>query len=174
MKKKRLTLVDEARYLAISLHGLQKYDEHPYYYHLEEVVEVLKDHGFTEDKYICAGYLHDAFEDTAISYNDLMKIFGKEIADIVYDVTDELGKNRKERKEKTYPKIRANKDAIIVKLADRIANVTNAKKTGNPIFEMYQKEYTEFRSALDTNDYTLDSLWIELDNIMFEFKNVPY
>ena len=122
----RVTKVKEAAYLAISLHGTQTYDKHPYYYHLEQVVDVLKEFEFTEDKYIISGYLHDVMEDTAISYNDIKNQFGEDIAEIVYAVTDELGRNRKERKAKTYPKIRANPDAIIIKLADRIANVRNS------------------------------------------------
>jgi len=170
--RKRLTLIDEARYLAISKHGVQGYDEYPYYYHLEEVVDVLRDHGYTEDKYIISAYLHDILEDTATSYNDIKKLFGEEIAEIVYCVTDELGRNRKERKEKTYPKIKGNKDAIIIKLADRIANVKNCIKTENALLAMYKNEYAEFRSALDNNDYTLDSLFIELDDLLLDVSKI--
>jgi guanosine-3',5'-bis(diphosphate) 3'-pyrophosphohydrolase len=57
--RKRLTLIDEARYFAIAAHGNQMYEDLPYYYHLEEVVEVLREFGYTEDKYIISGYLHD-------------------------------------------------------------------------------------------------------------------
>ena len=161
----RITLVKEAAYFAISAHGNQTYDGYPYYYHLEEVVDILKEFGFTEDKYVISGYLHDALEDTAMSYNDIKEKFGVEVAEIVYAVTDELGRNRKERKAKTYPKIRENKDAIIVKLADRISNMRNSLLKGHKMSDMYLKEYKGFRSALDTSDYTLDALWMELDNM---------
>ena len=165
----RLTLVKEAAYFAISAHGNQTYDGYPYYYHLEEVVDILHEFGYTDDKYVVAGYLHDCLEDTAVSYNDIKEIFGEEIAEIVYDVTDELGRNRKERKTKTYPKIKANKDAIIVKLADRISNMRNSLLRGHKMSEMYIKEYNVFRSALDTNDYELDNLWLELDSMYNKF-----
>ena len=165
----RLTLVKEAAYFAISAHGNQTYDGYPYYYHLEEVVDILREFGFTEDKYIISGYLHDAMEDTAVSYNDIKEKFGIEVAEIVYAVTDELGRNRKERKAKTYPKIKENKDAIIVKLGDRISNMRNSLLKGHKMSEMYIKEYKEFRSALDTNDWTLDGLWGELDNMYTKF-----
>lgn len=165
----RLTLVKEAAYFAISAHGNQTYDGYPYYYHLEEVVDILREFGYTDDKYIISGYLHDTLEDTAMSYNDIKKRFGVEIAEIVYAVTDELGRNRKDRKEKTYPKIKANKDAIIVKLADRIYNMRNSFLKGHKMSDLYLKEYNGFRSALDTNDYELDGLWIELDNMYSKF-----
>lgn len=166
--KKRLTLLDEAKYLAISLHGAQTYDGYPYYYHLEEVVDVLKEFGFTEDKYMISGYLHDSIEDGATSYQKIKRKFGEEIAEIVYCVTDELGRNRKERKTKTYPKINGNRDAVIVKLADRIANMRNSIKNDSPQKEMYMDEYIEFRNALSihTEDNELQEMWMELDNLL--------
>jgi (p)ppGpp synthase/HD superfamily hydrolase len=94
--------------------------------------------------------LHDILEDTPLSYNDVKKEFGEKVADIVYDVTDELGKNRKERKERTYPKIRANHDAILVKICDRIANANNSKKLNKRMFEMYKKEHRDFIVGITT------------------------
>lgn len=165
---KRVTKIKEAAYLAISLHGMQNYDGYPYYYHLEQVVSVLDEFGFTEDKYKIAGYLHDVMEDTAISYNDIKKQFGQEIAEIVYCVTDELGRNRKERKEKTYPKIASNTDAVIVKLADRIANMRNSINKNHSMKDAYKKEYEDFRLALydDNVEWTVKQMWHELDYLM--------
>lgn len=163
---KRITKVKEAAYTAISSHGMQTYDEHPYYYHLEQVVDVLKEFGFTDEKYVISGYLHDILEDTAISYNDIKKQFGEEVAEIVYAVTDELGKNRKERKSKTYPKIKANSDAIIVKLADRIANVRNSIKNKPHMAEMYFKELESFKDALYIPNTEAEYMWNELFRIV--------
>jgi (p)ppGpp synthase/HD superfamily hydrolase len=162
--KKRMTLIDEARYLAISLHGMQKYDDgFPYYYHLEDVVDVLLEFGFTEDKYIISGYLHDAIEDTPISYNDIKKKFGEEIAEIIYCLTDELGRNRKERKEKTYPKIKSNRDSLIVKLADRIANMKNSIKRGHRLGDMYKKEFPFFKNELYFKDDDIEPMWANVE-----------
>ena len=164
----RITLVKEAAYFAISAHGNQTYDGYPYYFHLEEVVDVLKEFGFREDTYIMAGYLHDALEDTAVSYNDIKNKFGVDVAEIVYAVTDELGRNRKERKEKTLPKIATLYDAIIVKLADRIANMRNSTKKGHRMSNMYKKEYNEFKTQLTTyfDDHKIGVMWEELDRLM--------
>ena len=97
-------------------------------------------------KYVIAAYLHDILEDTGLSYNDVKRHFGIEVAEMVYCVTDELGRNRKEKKEKTLPKTASNKDAIILKLADRIANIEHGGK-----IDMYAKEYQEFKGALYLN-----------------------
>ena len=163
---KRLTKIKEAAYFAIWLHGMQKYDDKPYFYHLEQVVDVLNEFGFTDEKYIISGYLHDTLEDCAISYNDIKKDFGFEIAEIVYCVSDESGRNRKERKEKTYPKIKSNADAIIVKLADRIANLNNSLKNNPSIAHMYTKEYGDFRKALYIENTEADGMWKYLDNLI--------
>ena len=163
---KRITKVKEAAYLAIGQHGTQTYDGHPYYYHLEQVVDVLIEFGFTEDVYVISGYLHDTLEDTSISYNDIKKQFGLDVAEIVYAVTDELGRNRKERKSKTYPKIKANPRAIIIKLADRIANLRNSLKMKPEMAEMYSKEYEEFSKSLYEESCETQPMWDELDNIL--------
>jgi len=157
---KRITLVKEASYLAIAAHGTQTYDGYPYYYHLEQVVDVLKEYGYTDDKFVISGYLHDTVEDTDVSYNDIHQKFGLDIAEIVYAVTDELGRNRLERKTKTLPKIAENLDAIIIKLADRIANLRNPKKKG-----MYAKEYQVFKTLLYKPDHA-ESMWSELDELV--------
>ena len=79
-----------------------------------------------------------------------------------------MGRNRKERKAKTYPKINSSKDAVIIKLADRIANMRNSNKTDSPQKEMYQDEYIEFRRALADHHNHLDmqDMWICLDDLL--------
>lgn len=157
----------EARLVAVRAHGLQPYDDiFPYEKHLDDVVDILKKFGFS-GKYIVAGYLHDAIEDGALSYNDIKRHFGLEVAEIVFCVTDELGRNRLEKKRKTLPKIASNPDAIIVKLADRIANIEHGGK-----IDMYQKEYEEFRGALYSNGIGPQFLWEYLDKLLKYEKNL--
>ena len=136
----------EARMVAVKLHSSQSYDEiYPYEKHLDDVVEVLKRFGFS-GKFIIAGYLHDSIEDGAISFNKIKRHFGLEIAEMVYCVTDELGRDRKEKKAKTLPKTAGNPDAIILKLGDRIANIEHGGKV-----DMYANEYEQFKGALYLN-----------------------
>lgn len=169
---KRITKVKEAAYFAISKHGNQTYDGYPYYFHLEQVVDVLREFGFSEDKYIISGYLHDVLEDCDASYNDIKDTFGEDIAEIVYAVTDELGRNRKERKSKTYPKIKANPDAIIVKLADRLANLRNSMQKKPDMAKMYSKEFEVFKKELfNQRHFEATDLWMEIETTLLSSKS---
>ena len=152
----------EARMVAVKAHSNQSYDEiFPYEKHLDDVVDVLKRFGFS-GKFIVAGFLHDSIEDDGISYNDIRKHFGIEVAEMVYCVTDELGRNRREKKEKTLPKTASNPNAIILKLADRIANIEHGGK-----IDMYNKEYDEFRGALYLNTpEDGKKMWEHLDSLL--------
>lgn len=96
-----------------------------------------------------AAWGHDLIEDCRVSYNDVREILGQEAADIVYAVTNEKGKSRKERaNDKYYEGIRNTKGAVFVKLCDRIANVQYSKMTGSRMFEMYKKENLDFTKSL--------------------------
>jgi len=121
-----MTNKERALLVADKAHANQTYDIYPYGYHIRQVVTIAEELGYDESIVVAAA-LHDTLEDTELSYNDLKKAFGVEVAEIVYCVTDELGRDRKERKEKTYPKIRSNWKAGVVKLCDRIANIQQAK-----------------------------------------------
>lgn len=154
-------LVNESRLVAIKIHGNQDYDGiFPYEKHLQDVVNVLKRFDFG-NKYLIAGWLHDSIEDGAISYNKIKKHFGSEVAEMVYAVSDELGRNREEKKAKTYPKIRENPDSLIIKLADRIANIEHGGK-----IDMYKKEYSKFKLSLYNKDRMAEPMWSHLDKLL--------
>ncbi len=137
-----------ARNYAAVCHGAQLYsDEVPYPVHLEQVVNVLQRFGFLEPEIVCAGWVHDAIEDTNTSYNDIKKRFGLAVAEFAYAVTSELGRNRTERNAKTYGKIAGRFAPTAIKLADRIANVEYSSANGGKQ-DMYVKEYPGFYQAL--------------------------
>jgi|SRR3972149_666274 len=174
--EERIRRHEDAKMLAIRMHGIQDYDGFPYQKHLTDVENELLDHGYEQygDHTVCA-WVHDILEDCPISYNDIKKQFGEKIAEIVYCVTDELGRNRKERKAKTLPKIKSNLDAIPIKLADRIANVRNAIKHNHSMIDAYVREHAEFKKQLYFKDGSeeklhpderVEKLWNTLDNLM--------
>lgn len=158
-----MTKLETALLLAERVHSNQTYDMFPYMYHIRKVVELAQDFSFDETIQVACA-LHDSLEDSELSYNDIFTLFGGKIAEIVFCVTDELGRNRKERKEKTYPKIQSNPYALIVKLLDRIANVSHSKQFSPKLFEMYKKEHTEFRKQLYRHDAS-KVLWDKLDEL---------
>ena len=155
----------ELRDFAIKKHGDQKYGEHPYVFHLDMVYEVSLSHGLPPVVNRASIGL-DLKEDTNVTEQEIVANFGEEEAKLIEAVTDEPGKNRKEKKAATYPKIKANANALAVKLCDRIANVRACRELGNKgLLEMYQREQPEFEAQLKTDgQYT--SLWEELDRLI--------
>jgi (p)ppGpp synthase/HD superfamily hydrolase len=115
---------------------------------------------------------HDLIEDTRVSYNDVKEHLGQEAADIVYAVTNEKGKNRKERGGiKYYEGIRQTPGAVFVKLCDRIANVQYSKMTKSRMFEMYKKENESFLVNMgwdDSNTHPYYEMFSYLINLFNE------
>lgn len=130
---------------AATVHILQKYGNKSYTFHLQGVVnEVLKyKHLCPTALYIMiiAAWLHDTVEDGSPNgkdmYKKLVAMFGTEVADIVYIVTNKLGRNREEQNTKTYPKIAASITGKFLKLCDRLANVRNAIEEGSTMIKTY-------------------------------------
>lgn len=135
--------INIAREFARIRHGDQKYGTHPYIKHLDDVFNVAFDLGMSHDIQV-ASYLHDLLEDTDTKYAEIKNQFGAYVAEIVFDVTDELGRNREERRKKTYPKILANADAVCLKMCDRIANVEACIESRNySLLRMYLVEHDD-------------------------------
>jgi len=111
---------------------------------------------------------HDLIEDTRTSYNDVKTVLGQHVADIVYAVTNEKGKTRKERaNDKYYEGIRNTPGAVFVKLSDRIANVMYSKMTGSRMFEIYRKENKDFQASLGryASAEHYEPMFAHLDNL---------
>jgi (p)ppGpp synthase/HD superfamily hydrolase len=149
------TTIKEAREFAIKAHGEQKYgmQKWDYVYHLDQVVNVLMRFGHGDQLMLSSGYLHDVLEDVKTINKEAFRVQFEDCYPIVFAVTEEPGKNRRERHSKTLPKIKENPRAVILKLADRIANAENCQLelaiTGKSShLSMYQKEWKEFHEAL--------------------------
>lgn len=163
-----MTNKERALLVADKAHANQTYDIYPYGYHIRQVVKIAEELGYDES-IIVASALHDTLEDTELSYNDLKKAFGEEVAEIVYCVTDELGRNRKERKSKTYPKIQSNWKATVVKICDRIANMQQSKNYNQRLFDMYKKEHDDFCRSLMCKDHPhseTNKAWQKLNKLV--------
>lgn len=159
----------EIEAFAIQKHAGQKYGTEDYIVHLRAVSQVIRRFGYefspTELELLLEGaYLHDTLEDTATTREELMELFGTYVSDLVYAVSDEQGKTRKERKAKTYPKIASNSLAIALKLADRIANVESCIATKSSLLDMYKREHDEFKKHLQTGSF--QSMWAHLDGLI--------
>lgn len=165
----------EAEEVATLAHQYQNYDIYPYTKHLRDVVRVLENHGFVND-YIIAGWLHDILEDCNMSYNKVKRAFGKNVAEMVFAVTDPKARNRKEKKALVYRDIKAYPKSIIIKLADRIANVEHGILMGNMDKSlMYAKEHEDFKNELfESTPEEGKVLWEKLDLIMDDIELKVY
>ena len=162
-----MTIIEKAYLVAENAHKGQTYGIYPYIYHIRQVYYIAKNFGLS-DEILVAAILHDVLEDSDFSYNDIKKAFGEEIAEIVYAITDELGRNRYERKSKTYPKIKRNWKATIIKICDRIANINESIVSDPNRLQMYKKEHIEFTKALRNSRHPkiVGRAWSKLDSIM--------
>jgi (p)ppGpp synthase/HD superfamily hydrolase len=140
----------------------QDYNGLPYSVHLSMVygqamkfIEHIPQH--RRDDVLNAVWLHDVIEDCRLTYNDILKISNKEVADLVYAVTNEKGKNRQERaNDKYYKGIRGTEFATFIKLCDRLANVIYSRETNSRMFDVYKNENQDFLKHLfETPDQQL-------------------
>ncbi len=143
-------MLEKSRKFAIIAHASQKYGDKPYSYHLDSVAKLLQPHGKLAQ---VIGYLHDVVEDTNITLSELSAEFSSFIADAVSILTDEPGKNRKERKEKTYKKMSRVSGklelALIVKAADRLSNILACIDFNRlDKLEMYKSEHSIFKKSV--------------------------
>ena len=97
----------------------------PYINHPIMLAKILAVEGGVEDGLVLsAAVLHDTIEDTETSYDELAEQFGREIADVVLEVTDDKALPKAERKQLQIEHApHLSRAAKLVKLADKIANV---------------------------------------------------
>ena len=125
-----ITLLKKAFDLASAGHSNQKrLSGEPYITHPLHVAIYLSNLSMDIETIVSA-ILHDLIEDTDITYSELKKEFGKEIADIVDGVTklDKINYNSKEEAKADAIRkmvIAMSKDirVLILKLADRLHNI---------------------------------------------------
>lgn len=103
----------------------RKYTGEPYFYHCADVASIVST--VTQDPdMIAAAYLHDVVEDTYITIDILIQVFGVRIADLVGWLTDKScpeDGNRAARKKIDREWLgHAPNDAKTIKCADLISN----------------------------------------------------
>ena len=161
----------------------QKYDHVlPYGFHLVLVASFVSRYGYLvaeseADIMVLYGraYLHDTIEDARMTYNDIVKFIDdfrvgslvlpeeikrkleEQVPEIVYALTNEKGRNRKERANETYYKgIRDTRFASFIKMCDRLANIqyTMMFVFANRMLEVYRREYPEFIRSISEGSVT--------------------
>ena len=124
------TLLNQAYVFTVKKHGDQKRAAgDPYFSHPVEVAGILTELKLDEPT-IVTGLLHDTLEDTDATYEELQKLFGEEVAQLVDGVTKlsklELTADQNKQAENFRKLLVATANDIrvlIVKLADRLHNM---------------------------------------------------
>lgn len=107
-------------------------NKEPYINHPLEVANLLANVGGVDDiDVLIAAVLHDTVEDVGVRPEEIEERFGKHVAGIVAEVTDDKSLPKAERKRLQIEHAPHLSDkAKLVKLADKISNITDV--TNNP------------------------------------------
>ena len=103
----------------------------PYINHPIRVTSLLVHHVKNiSEEVIVASLLHDTIEDTKTSYDEIEKQFGKKVADIVLEVTDDMTLSYSKRKQVQIDKAgRLSQEARLIKIADKASNILDILST---------------------------------------------
>lgn len=109
--------VTKAFWFAMDKHVGQLDDsgESYFYAHLCQVYAVIREICPTDHNLACAALLHDTIEDTNTTYEELIKHFNQDVADLVLELTKDKNGN--------FPRLKS-KRAILIKFADRLSNLS--------------------------------------------------
>jgi len=141
----------------------------PYSHHLTMVAKYAARYGHlaanTEEDVIIlisSAWLHDTIEDTRQTYNNILRLLSQimpqyayKVAEVVYALTNEKGKNREQRaNDKYYCEMSKVPLAPFVKMCDRLANIefssTTMEKSGK--LDVYTKEFPSFWKKINQNE----------------------
>jgi guanosine-3',5'-bis(diphosphate) 3'-pyrophosphohydrolase len=98
----------------------------PYINHPIQLAYILVQADVEDPIVLAAALLHDTIEDTNTTHDELEIVFGHEIANIVVECSDDKTLDKLERKQAQVDHAaHISKRAQLVKLADKIANVSD-------------------------------------------------
>ncbi len=167
-----MSVKDDALKFAINAHDGQvrkSEKDKPMIIHPYSVGKILEEYG-CDDNVVAAGYLHDVIEDTKYTYDDINKIFGKDIADLVMSASEpDKSLSWEERKQYMIDQTRdlplRNKYILI---ADKINNLEDLyllnEKNG-------KKDFSNFNRGEESQKWYYHNIYQSLINN--EDENLP-
>lgn len=180
-----MDIKEKAKLFAIKAHKGQvrkSESDKPMVLHPIDVGLILEEFGY-DDNVIAAGFLHDVVEDTKYTIDDIKREFGEDIAQLVFDASEEdKSLSWEERKKKTIEKTRTLplRNRLII-CADKISNLEDLNilfaKNGIRDFSAFKRGeesqkwyYTELYKSLvfgeDENSPIFKRLKKELDTFL--------
>lgn len=127
--------IQKAKEIATIAHEgvTRKNSNDPYIVHPERVAKMVAKHGGSEDM-ICAAWLHDVKEDAPQFMSEVYNNFSSNIINLI----DELSKPEGVDKLKWIEDFKyASREAVIIKMADRIDNLLDVESMGKKWLKKY-------------------------------------
>jgi len=132
-----------------------------YITHPIEVMRFLSNNGVTNKVTLMGAILHDTIEDTEATYEEIKEKFGKAVADVVLEVSDNKDLSKLVRKRLQLTEIaKKSRAARLIKLADKWSNTEDLKTDPPAHWEL-----------IDVNGYIIWSY--EICRNIFSVGDVP-
>ena len=122
-------------------------DASPYINHPIALASLLSQTGGVDDLVVLqAAILHDTIEDTETTYEEILAVFGKEVADVVMEVTDDKSLEKARRKQLQIDHApHKSRAAALVKLADKTSNLRDVASSPPPEWSLERRrEYFDW------------------------------
>ena len=149
----------------------RKYTGAPYIVHPKAVAARLRQVAPDDHKLHMAAYLHDVLEDCSVSFLDLVKKFGVEVAKLVQEVTNQSDptQSRAQRKASECKRLASvSNRAKTLKLADILDNLPSIRKHDPKFAQVYEAESLALLAVLVGGDGVL---WDELFEMLTKKEN---
>ena len=156
--------------------GQRRKSGEPYYLHPVQVASIIADLKLDVPS-ICAAFLHDTVEDTSATIEEIERLFGKEISEIVDGVT-KLSKiefsSKEVRQAENFRKmiVAMARDirVLLVKLADRTHNMRTLEHMSQVKQERIAQETIDIYAPL-ANRLGIQWMKVELEDLSFRYLN---
>lgn len=146
--------------------GQKRIQGTPYYTHPLAVCNMLKAKGFNEE-YQVAGLFHDLLEDTDATEEEILRLSNENVLEAVKLLTKKTGYIMSEY----IGNISKNEMAKMVKLADRVHNLSETKHTSKSFQKKYIKETQEWFISLAEGTAFEEELNRILSELIKNFEN---
>lgn len=146
-------LIDALAFAALKHRDQRRKDPEasPYINHPIGLARVLTvEAGLVDAKVLAAAVLHDTLEDTQTTFEELRERFGKTIATVVREVSDDRSLPQAERKRmQVEHAAQLSRRARLVKLADKICNVRDVASNPPRDWSLQRRrEYFDWAKAV--------------------------
>lgn len=161
-----MSIIEKAQVFATAAHAAvgqrRKYTDEPYIVHPTAVVDILTTQtAEPTPAMLAAAWLHDVVEDTKVDVETLRQIFGREIAFMVWMLTDppNIVGNRAARKAEIRTRLAdATSTVQTIKLADLIDNTKTIVRYDPAFARVYLEEKRALLEVLTRGDPALHEI----------------